>query len=564
MSPQTFDEVEILRLVVPVGNDGRSVMANVRSAPFARSVRKSAVIQSGWRRPLHQQELSRIWDRIDRISTAVEASVPGQDELRMSRFPEDNRDAFDMLRGFPFMTVQDEEFMAFLGIDRTFSCHLVQVERSRDAVPLPTSPTSGLIISHEHAFHLLNNFAEHVHAWYPVLHGHFTVEFVHAIANGFPTSPESCLALLVLAIGRLFADGASPPQLENPYIGPAMQMLHCIVSGDGHLRATQCLLLFSIYFICCVEPCRAHDFVSMASYHLQDMLSIDCYWEKEQPNIIGNCYWAAVLVESEILVQLDLENSGSWRLSPIGLMPVSCGTWVVPLDLTTAQSPSSTVLANDGNGAWDELVLADLSYFVAEIAMRKMLRGCTLSARKGPGGGFEYAPVIAAELERQLEEWYSFLPRQFQFLGKALDASSLRGRSPQAQFLSAQYFAFRTSVYWPAVYQAFSTGKLDYALLSQCRRFFETYSAFIESAACAVYNCRPNLWTLCASVFTLSMAAIVTSRTPCLDSLVSSALLPCFQTAVRVFENVRHLSPSLAELGLILEGRVSWWLSFIR
>ncbi|KAB8227965.1 uncharacterized protein BDW43DRAFT_233665 [Aspergillus alliaceus] len=48
------------------------------------------------------------------------------------------------------------------------------------------------------------------------------------------------------------------------------------------------------------------------------------------------------------------------------------------------------------------------------------------------------------------------------------------------------------------------------------------------------------------SVFILSMAAIVTSRTPCLDSLVSSALFPCFQTATRIFDN-----------------RISWWLSYI-
>ncbi|KAE8384393.1 hypothetical protein BDV23DRAFT_177092 [Aspergillus alliaceus] len=373
----------------------------------------------------------------------VEAAVPRCDNSPQSRCPGDHGDTLDMLRGFPFMTLRNEVFMALLGLDQPFSCHLEQLERSRDAVATLTAQVSGLLISHKHAFH------------------------------GFSTSIESCHVLLVLAIWSLFVEDASSLQLrewaENLYMGAVMGMLHCI--------------LLSIYLLCCVEPYRAHHFVSIASYHLRDILSI---------------------------------------------------------------------LDNGRNDVLDKLALADLSYFVAEIAMWKMLHGV-----------HSYAPIIAAELERQLAEWHNILPKQFQFLGKDLEASSVWG-SPQVQFLTAQYYAFRTSVYWPAVYQAFSSGKVDNALLAQWRWFFESYSAFIGSAGRAVYTCRPNLWTLCpSSVFILSMAAIVTSRTPCLDSLVSSALFPCFQTATRIFDNVRHLSPSLTELELILAERISWWLSYI-
>ncbi|KAB8227966.1 uncharacterized protein BDW43DRAFT_233566 [Aspergillus alliaceus] len=66
-----------------------------------------------------------------------------------------------MLRGFPFMNLRNEVFMALLGLDQPFSCHLEQIERSRDAVATLTAEVSGLLISHKHAFHLLDKITEH-------------------------------------------------------------------------------------------------------------------------------------------------------------------------------------------------------------------------------------------------------------------------------------------------------------------------------------------------------------------------------------------------------------------
>ncbi|KAB8227957.1 uncharacterized protein BDW43DRAFT_233480 [Aspergillus alliaceus] len=463
-----------------------------------------------------EQELSRIRDQIDQIIAAVEAAVPRQGGSPQRQFPGDHGETLDMVRGFPFMTIRNEVFMALLGLDRTFSCRVEQVERRRDAVASPTSQIPRLVIPHKHAFHLLNKFAEHIHAWYPVLHGDFPIEFAHAITNGFPTSSESCLALLVLAIGSLFADGAFSHRLdksdENSYIKAALGMLPCIVTDGDGIRAMQCLLLFSIYFLCCVKPCQAHNFVSLASYHIQDSLSINCDWEKEQPSIVGNCYWVSLLIESEILVQLELENSGIWDLSPIAPMPTSRGIWELPFDLSAGQSPSCSTFTGDRDDTLTNEPLADLSYFVTEIAMRKMLRRCILSVREVSGGSFEYAPIVAAELDRQLEEWHNFLPERFQFLGKELEATS--PGSPQVQFLSTQYHAFRASVYWPAVYQASSRGEVDDTLLPHCLQFFESYSAFIGSAACAVHSCRLNLWTLCTRYVQPRSTLISTQRRP--------------------------------------------------
>lgn len=139
----------------------------------------------------------------------------------------------------------------------------------------------------------------------------------------------------------------------------------------------------------------------------------------------------------------------------------------------------------------------DLSYFVAEIAMRKMLRRCTSSVQKLSQVKFSYAPVIAAELERQLQEWYDLLPDQLSFRSENGDHVPLRGLA-QAEFLHTQFYAFRSSIYWPAVYQAMVTGEASDDLLLHCRAFFDSYTEFIASAANSVSFCKPNVWTLYA------------------------------------------------------------------
>jgi hypothetical protein len=102
------------------------------------------------------------------------------------------------------------------------------------------------------------------------------------------------------------------------------------------------------------------------------------------------------------------------------------------------------------------------SYFLAEIAMRRMLRRCTTSIKFSAYGRLVYVLAIAADLEFQLDEWYSYLPRLVYF--ERDEVMRLAHKSTDGAlggFLQTQYYSCKTSIYWPAVYQAMEFGEAD-------------------------------------------------------------------------------------------------------
>lgn len=122
---------------------------------------------------------------------------------------------------------------------------------------------------------LVSAFMEQIHIWYPVLHAQYNTEFVQAITSCFPPSVGSCLSLLILAIGCVAECETIMEAVRRRagaiYIQASMEMLPCVFT-DSSPRGTQCLLLFSIYYLCCALPCQAHDYVAMASYRMQNYL----------------------------------------------------------------------------------------------------------------------------------------------------------------------------------------------------------------------------------------------------------------------------------------------------
>ncbi|KAL5344147.1 hypothetical protein BJX70DRAFT_385320 [Aspergillus crustosus] len=500
-------------------------------------------------------EISKVWEQLDQITAKLEDLQPPE----VDRSPGDQEEygnpggGFDMIRGFPYMTLKNESFMALLGLKGLFARHIERTERSQSMHSVPPSPV--VSIDHDDAWRqvgqLLNIFAQRVQIWYPVLHVEFTSEFMNSISNAFPPSPESCIALLVLAIAMTVEDS---PHLcpanysgAEDYLQAALEMLPTLLDGSHGTRETQCFLLLSIYYICRVKPSHAYDFLSMASYSVQSELQNGSDSVDEKSGIIANCYWIILLIESEISVQLDADDSGIWDMLSAAPPPSNLQTWGMSQAITSAATDGDSRLSNG-------LLPDDMSYFLSEIALRQMLQRCTWSVQEVHPGHFAYAPIVAAELERQLDEWRRLLPGRYRFRDDETETTS-SSTAPQAAFLRTQFYAFKASVFWPAVYQTLTTDERDYAYLPDCIRFFEAYGAFIRGAACAVRVCRPNLWTLCTSVFTISMAALTGSTVPWLAFRITSTFIVDIQVALQILEEVHSLSPSLAEMGRLLRER---------
>jgi len=174
-------------------------------------------------------------------------------------------------------------------------------------------------------------------------------------------------------------------------------------------------------------------------------------------------------------------------------LPNNRQTW--DFDATDTQSPLP--LLSPGTTTSSEAIGLDRiqSYYLAEIAMRRMLRRCTASIRPTANGKHVFAPVIAAELELQLDEWYNYLPPLVRF-DRTRAATPNTSSSVLEAFLAAQYYSYKASIYWPAVCQAIEFGDDAMELQPHCEKFFQSVAEFLPSASDAVHGCLVNAWTL--------------------------------------------------------------------
>ncbi|KAM0338624.1 hypothetical protein ACHAPU_011257 [Fusarium lateritium] len=406
----------------------------------------------------------------------------------------------------------------------------------------------------------LASFSENVHIWYPLFPLDFTVTFFRSIGNVGSSPVKSCLAILSLAIGCVAGNDDVAATLDGRqelvYMHEAISFLPHVFT-EHTIPALQCLILFAIYHLHLLQPCQAHDYILAASLRVQNMLRSQQYPPESDPgDLLGRAYWIILLIESELLIQIDLPHSGIWKFSDsVSLRSIS-EIWRFPphnpetgrASLRASSSPSPIPSPTPPDHT--------VAYFLSEIAMRRMLQRCTTSMTKSASGRVRYAPVIATELELQLHEWYDYLPPPLRF-PKNVDIIDLEALHPNTQFLATQFFACKASIYWPAAYQSIEDGQMDKKLAECCAKVVNAYMIFIPAASSSFKTCHINGWTLAASIFIITMATLKAVSEPYFDNVFGDeGLQSCFTLAVQVFAVIGDRSPSLAALGRILNERV--------
>ena len=211
-----------------------------------------------------------------------------------------------------------------------------------------------------------------------------------------------------------------------------------------------------------------------------------------------------------------MAESNIWKFDDRILLPDVHHPW---LPISTSQRLSLNI-AHSPLSSNFESVPHDVTkaYFLAEIAMCRMLRRCTTSVTQTRNQEV-YAPIIAAELAHQLERWYEHLPPSIRlqrqtnlgFHGSmALDTEDTTdasgGNLPPplyaavTLYLQTQFYACMTSIYWPAVYGTIRTESPAAAtsLLGECTKFYDAYASFVASAAAAIPCCPLNAWYMYA------------------------------------------------------------------
>lgn len=518
-------------------------------------------------------ELASINKRLDYITNVIsrgERACLVTNEATADQHEHCSREdyAFTGEEKLPFQLLGTECMMTILGLGPGFATTVAKLERNAPAVGVGTSPRVRFIQQQE-ALAALAAFSQYVHVWYPILRPGFSERYLTIISGPLTPGAESCLVLLVAAIGTLAQQdvdlgGSCNDGSSELFLEAAMASLPPALT-ENSIESVQCMVLLSIYHCCLSKPCQAYDYAMVASFKVQNLLKYVDASDGELYEHTKRAYWATLLLESELRVQFDVVASGIWNHDDHVALPNSRRAWQFDLEAGSPQgsitSPASIVSAEATQTDQTQ------SYFLAEIAMRRMLHRCNTAIRRTSRGGIIYAPKIARELELQLDEWYDYLPETVRFqrleLNDVTPSPDFASVEPLGNFLCVQYYCCKLSIYWPAVYQCMEDGIATAEVVEHCERFFDAYMHLMPSLLICIRHCIVNRWTLYASIFMTSMAVMHASqseylRTNCVVDW--SRLRACLESTSSVDRRIIDTSPSLSFLGEALFGRVaeSW------
>lgn len=159
-------------------------------------------------------------------------------------------------------------------------------------------------------------FYHKIQHWYPILHQEFFDLYLEKIVGDFSPCPDSCLVLLVAAIGSvcqcssLATAYATRPDVD--YIGKALTMLPN-VHFEFSLRSVQCLVLLGVYYNCIGKPCQAHDYILMASCKAQALFKWCVYFLASMHKPLADQYRGSHLY-AENSTAIELLRRAFWSI----------------------------------------------------------------------------------------------------------------------------------------------------------------------------------------------------------------------------------------------------------
>jgi hypothetical protein len=179
--------------------------------------------------------------------------------------------------------------------------HLLQLELNRTPLQLNSSLT--LDLSNTAAY--VQAFFERVNVWYACVNPYnWTSYYRTALSQGFRSGAESCIVLLVLALGNASTRGSisrispdeDPPGMS--YFSAAWALLPALMTRTTMMSA-QCMILTAAYLFYIVRPLEAWTLLSSTSMKLQLLLSTNppALLPTASRELSERVYWNALLFE---------------------------------------------------------------------------------------------------------------------------------------------------------------------------------------------------------------------------------------------------------------------------
>ncbi|KAK4109867.1 hypothetical protein N656DRAFT_838707 [Canariomyces notabilis] len=407
---------------------------------------------------------------------------------------------------------------------------LLQLEMAREPLHSLTK-TPCVDLSNTNAY--IEAYFDRVNVWYACVNPYtWRSHYRIALSNGFREGPESCIVLLVLALGQASLRGSisrivpheDPPGLQ--YFTAAWSLLPGMMTSNSVLAA-QCHLLAAAYLFYLVRPLEAWNLLCTTSTKLQLLLMTPNRVPADQRELIERIYWNSLLFESDLLAELDLPHSGVVAFEENVGLP--CGF----------EGDEQEAVGRD-----------DLWYFLAEIALRRLLNRVSqlIYSKDSMASTTSLEPVVA-ELDFQLTQWYESLPLplQFPFTRTMLP-------DPVQTVLRLRFYACRTIIYRPYILAVLDNEQavLDPAVRDSCTKCLEASIRQLEHITAHHAGHMPYLWQGALSIVSQTLLVMGATMSPSLSSILWSlvphreAIDQIINDVILEIERYAVLSPSLS------------------
>ncbi|QKX59932.1 uncharacterized protein TRUGW13939_07074 [Talaromyces rugulosus] len=462
----------------------------------------------------HMQEFSNIRERLDYIAPLVkDLGAP----------PTFWKHAPYLQPQAPPITIKSQFLMQMVGLRLDFPAFVYRLEEATPYIPAASVEGKLLRLSEEKVTAVIRIFTEEVHVWYPILHPDITNHFFETNSSGFPPSTKSCSCLLVASIAFILRKAQS----ESIYSEAALSMVPIVLQEDS-VVSIQCLILLSIHFACRVQPRQSYDYIRIASFRIHSLL------------------------RSEISMHLNLSTAYNRRRPGGSYAPIPFTTNDKSWDILAESSPSSSCLTpSPDTPSQSQHYPLD---FTKELHLQQLLDKCMDSAT---GDSYPIHPtsISSAEERLSLQQLLDSLPPipPFRVTSMPQDIST---RHQHGTLLRAKYHAYEISSYWPAIYRATLLKSADSELLPYGPLFVESIVSFLGTANVAGRSCIPKSWSLCASLFIVSMVAVWTVDNLRLQSPFLPRLRGYLKDTLDTLKQFSELSPSVKYMAEVLENRL--------
>ncbi|CAG9997565.1 unnamed protein product [Clonostachys byssicola] len=407
---------------------------------------------------------------------------------------------------------------------------LLQLEMAREPLHSLTK-TPCVDLSNTQAY--IEAYFERVNIWYACVNPYsWRSQYRTALSNGFREGSESCIVLLVLALGQASLRGSISrivPQEEPPglqYFTAAWSLLPGMMTTNTVLAA-QCHLLAAAYLFYLVRPMEAWNLLCSTSTKLQLLLMSPNRVPAHQRELIERIYWNALLFESDLLAELDLPHSG------------------------VVQFEENVGLPGGFEGEEGEKVGKDeLWYFLAEIALRRLLnRVSQLIYSKDSMATTSSLEPVVSELDYQLTQWYESLPLALQF---PFTRTVLQDQVQTV--LRLRFFACRTIIYRPYILAVLDNEQavLDPVVRENCHKCLEASIRQLEHIVEHHAGHMPYIWQGALSMVSQTLLVMGASMSPSLLNIILTllphreALDQMINDVIIEVESYAMLAPSLS------------------